>query len=229
MPNCESCGAGIDSSDKECPYCGASVIQRIAVHQKELEKPERTYTTERDADGNTSIHFGDGKTGSRLPSGSGGSSHYRAGGGSQGNVSSKSLEKKLDQVDRHIEKVAVLSKQQGSKDTGIALVESVSAIGDLLSNYQSNVSREAHLSSDDRERLSKKEERIRPKLESVVTFCERVDSKTQKKMGLTDSDIRKIKTTATKALQMTVSGKCSGCGAVNRPGSRRCQNCGAHL
>jgi len=104
----------------------------------------------------------------------------------------------------------------------------MSAIGDLLSFYQSKVSQEAYLGSN-RERLSQKEEKIRPKLKSIVTFCDRVDSKTQKKMGLSDSDIRKVKTTTTKTLQMIESRVCSGCGTVNRPGTTQCQNCGAHL
>ncbi len=230
MPNCESCGAGIDASVKECPYCGASVIQRIVVQQKELENPEKGYSIVRDGDGNTQIRFGDGQTGSRLPAGSDNiSSTYRQGAGSQGNLSRKQLEEKLDQVSRQLEKVQDPSKSKGSKDEGVVLLDSVSTIGNMLSFYQSSISHEAHLSTNDRDRLSKKEESIRPKLKSMVAFCEKVDSKTQKKMGLSDSDIRKIKVTAARALQMTESTKCSGCGAENRLGSTRCQNCGAHL
>jgi len=230
MPNCESCGAGISASDKECPYCGASVMQTTAVLESELERPEKVYSTARDADGNTHIRFGDGQTGSRPPSGSDSISvTYRHGAGSQGNVPSGSLEEKLDQVTRILDRIPDPSKHKGLEDEGVVLLESISKIDDMLSLYQSSVSREAYLSSNDRERLSKKEDLIRPKLESMVTFCGKVDSKTQKKMGLTDSDIRKIKTTATKALQMTVSGKCSTCGAAIRSGTTRCQNCGAHL
>lgn len=232
MTNCKSCGAGIDASDKECPYCGASVIQRTAVHQRDLEKPEKVYTTARDADGNTQIRFGDGQTGSRPHSGTGGiSSTYRQGAGSQGNVPSGSLEGKIDQVTRKLDRIPDPSKHRGSKDEGVALLDSISTIGDMLSFYQSSAVHEAHLSTDDRDRLSKKEERIRPKLKSMVAFCERVDSKTQKKMGLSDSDINKIRTTATRALQMTESrtGKCSRCGMMNRAGTRQCQKCGAHL
>ena len=232
MPNCESCGAGIDANDRECPYCGASVTQKTTIHQMELERPEKVYTTARDADGNTQIRFGDGQTGSRLPSGSGGvSSAYRQGAGSQGNLSTGQLEEKLDRVSRQLEKVPDPSKHKGSKDEGVALLDSISTLGDILSFYQSSVSREAHLSTDDQDRLSKKEERIRPKLKSMVTFCEKVDSKTQKKMGLSDSDIHKIRTTATRALQMTESrtGKCSRCGTMNRSGTTQCQKCGAPL
>lgn len=232
MPNCESCGAGIDTKDKECPYCGASVIQKTAVYQSRIEKSEKEYSTSRDADGNVQIRFGDGETGRRLPSGSGGiSSTYRQGAGSQGNAPSGNLEEKLDRIDRQLAKVPDPSKHKGSKDEGITLIESLSTLSDLLSFYQSGISHEAHLSTTDRERISKKEERIRPKLKAVVVFCENVDSKTKQKMGLSDSDIQRIKTTATRALEMTESrtGKCSRCGNVNRPGTKQCQKCGAIL
>ncbi|MGY5858083.1 MAG: hypothetical protein RTU63_01840 [Candidatus Thorarchaeota archaeon] len=232
MPNCPSCGAGVDASDRECPYCGASVLQRTEGQKSTMKSSESTFSAREDADGNTQIRFGEGKTGSRPPSGIGGiSSTYRQGAGSQGNVPSKHLEEKLDQVTRKLDRVPDPSKHKGSKDVGIALIESMSAMGDLLSMYQDVVASEAHLSTDDRDRLSKKEERIRPKLQSMVAFCDRVDSKTKKNMRLSDSDIHKIRTTATRALQMTTSrsGKCAGCGTTNKPGARHCQNCGAPL
>ncbi|MHA1614993.1 MAG: hypothetical protein ACTSYJ_09125, partial [Candidatus Thorarchaeota archaeon] len=219
----------IDANDKECPYCGHSIIQRTEAQTSTLENQGRIYGTTRDEDGNTHIQFGDGQTGNRLPSGRNNiASKYHQGAGSQGSVQSIHLEEKLDRVDRHADRASDLSKQEGSKDMGIALLESMSAIGDLLSFYQSKVSQEAYLGSS-RERLSQKEEKITPKLKSIVTFCDRVDSKTQKKMGLSDSDIRKVKTTTTKTLQMIESRMCSGCGAVNRPGTIQCQNCGARL
>ncbi len=226
MTSCKGCGANIDANDKECPYCGHSVIQRTEAQTSTLENQGRIYGTTRDENGNTHIQFGDGQTGSRLPSSRDNVvSQYRQGAGSGAGNLSGNLE---DQVDRQIQKVPDLSKQDGSKDTGIALVESMSAVGDLLSSYQSSISHEAYLGSS-RERRSQKEEKIRPKLKSIVTFCDRVDSKTQKKMGLSDSDVRKIKTTATKALQMFESRLCSGCGAVNGPRTTQCQNCGAPL
>ena len=229
MPSCRGCGAGIDARDKECPYCGESVIQRAEAKQSIIDNSEKTFGTQRDADGKTSIHFGDGRAGSRPSSGGGVASQYRYGAGSQGNVPSGGLDEKLDQIDRQLEEIPDPLKHRGSKDEGVALLDSVSAIGDLLSFYQSSSSHEAHLSTDDQDRRSMKEERIRPKLKSMVAFCERVESKTKKKMGLTDSDIRKIKITATKALQVTVSGNCPRCGTVNRSGTRQCQNCGAQL
>lgn len=226
MISCKGCGANIDANDKECPYCGHSVIQHTEAQKSSLENQGRIYGTTRDDEGNTNIHFGDGITGRRPSSGGHTSAQYRRGAGSE--THSKNLEDKLDKVDRQIQKVPDLSNQDGSKDLGITLIESMSALGDLLSFYQSSVAHEAYLSTS-RERLSQKEEKIRPKLKSMVTFCESVDSKTQKKMGLSDSDIRKIKMTATKALQMTESGKCSRCGTVNRLRATQCQNCGAHL
>jgi hypothetical protein len=113
----------------------------------------------------------------------------------------------------------------------MVLLDAFTEISDMLSFYQDSVSQEAHLSTSDRDRLTKKEEKIRPKLMSMVVFCDRVDSKTKRKMGLSDSDVHKIRTTATRVLQITESrsGRCAGCGAMNRPGSRNCQNCGAPL
>ena len=43
------------------------------------------------------------------------------------------------------------------------------------------------------------------------------------------AEVHKIKATATRALQMTSAGKCSRCGTMNRPGTRKCQNCGSSL
>lgn len=230
MTICEGCGAAIDADDKECPYCGHSILQRVEAQKSALENQEGVYSIEKDEEGNSRIHFGDGQIGSR-PSSSGAdtSGQYRRGAGSQGNVHSRRLEEKLNRVDRHLENVTDLSKQDESKDLGVALIESMSAIGDLLSFYQDIIFQEASLDSSDRKRLSRKEREMKPKLKSIVTFCDRIDSKTQKKMGLSDSDIRRIKMTATQALQRTESGKCSGCGAVNRLGSTQCQNCGARL
>jgi hypothetical protein len=187
---------------------------------------------ERDTEGSSHIHFGDGQIGHRPGSGSTGiSASYRQGVGSQGNVPSKVLEEKLDRVARKLDRFPDSSKRKISKDEGIALVDSVSALSDMLSFYQSSVSNEAHLSTDDRSRISVKEEKIKPKLRSMIDFCDNVDSKTKKKMGLSDSDIRKIRTTATRALQIAElkSGKCSNCGTVNKPGSMHCKNCGAPL
>jgi len=170
MTSCEGCGANIDANDKECPYCGHSVIQRTDIQKSTLEN-QKSYGTTRDEDGNTHIQFGDGQTGSRLSSGRDNiASQYRHGAGSGVGNLSGNLE---DQVDRQIQKVPDLSKQDGSKDTGFTLVESMSAVGDLLSSYQSSISHEAYLGSS-RERRSQKKEKIRPKLKSIVTFCDRV-------------------------------------------------------
>lgn len=232
MPNCDSCGAGIGTSDSECPYCGASVRKITTAKQSDMERPDKVYAVGQDAEGMTHIRFGDGQAGQRPTTGSGGiSSTYQQGAGSQGNVPSEVIEEKLDRVTQKLDRVPDPSKQKGSKDAGIVLVETFAEIGDLVSAYQDRVSDEAHLSTNDRNRLSKKEERIRPKLKSMVAFCDKVDSRTKKKMGLSDSVVHKMRATATRALQLTESrsGKCVGCGTTNRPGSRHCQNCGAPL
>ena len=226
MVNCKGCGAGISVSDKECPYCGHSVIQRAQA----LENQESTYRVQRDGDGSTSISFGDGQTGSRLSSGKRNvSSQYRHGAGSGSGNLSKRIEKTLDRLHQQIRRVPDPSKQKGSKDLGVVLVESMGTIGDLLSLYQGAVAHEAHLSTKDRKRISKKEDRVRPKLKSLVVFCEMVNSKTQKKMALSDSDIRKIRAAAVEALQAIESGKCPKCDTMNRAGTTRCQRCGAPL
>ncbi|MGY5881342.1 MAG: hypothetical protein RTV31_13905 [Candidatus Thorarchaeota archaeon] len=226
MVSCEGCGGEIAAGTSECPYCGRSVVQRVDEEKKSFDRDERAYRTSTDEEGLTHLQFGDGQSGSRLPSGSGSvSSHYRQGAGSQGNVSSRRLEEQLDQIER----IPDPSKQKESKDLGVTLVESMGAIGDLMSLYQDSVSQEAHLSTNDRERLATKEERIRPKLEAIVAYCDRVDSKSKKKIGLSDKEIRKIQTTATRALQVTSAGKCVRCGSANRPGSKKCQNCGSPL
>jgi hypothetical protein len=231
MPNCESCGAGIDASDSDCPYCGASVRKHTIAKTSNIERPDKVYTTARDEEGMTYVRFGDGLAGQRPSSGSEGmSASYRQGAGSQGNVPSHVLEEKLDRVTQKLDRIPDPSKQKGSKDTGIVLVETFAEIGDMMSDYQDSISQEAHLNADDSDRLSKKAEKIRPKLKAMVAFCDKVDSKTKKRMGLSDSDIHKIRTTATRTLQITESsGKCQGCGTTNRPGSKHCQNCGAPL
>lgn len=229
MVSCEGCGGDLDAGIRECPYCGRSIVQRVEAEKRTFESHERTYGTSQDEDGLTHIQFGDGRTGARPSSGAGVSGHYRQGAGSQGNVTSGRLEERLEQVSRQLEKVPDPSKHMGSKDVGVALLDSISSVGDLLSFYQSSVSREAHLSTDDRDRLSVKEEKVKPKLRSMVAFCERVDPKTRKKMGLSEGDVHRIKTSAARALQVMESGKCSRCGTVNGPGAKQCQNCGSHL
>jgi len=191
-----------------------------------LETQERTYGTTRDEEGDTHIRFGDGQTGSRPHADSGNiASHYRRGAGSQGTASSGSLDEKLDRIER----IPDPTMHKESRDLGVSLLESISANGDLTTFYQTSVFKEAHLNTAERERLSRKEEQVRPKLEAIITFCDRVDSKTQKKIGLSDSEVRRIRETTVRALQMTGVGICSRCGTVNRPGTKQCQNCGANL
>jgi len=230
MPNCDSCGAGIDSSDTECPYCGASIRQKTTAQIDAIGSSDSAYEARMDDEGKLHIRFGDGQTGARPESGDI-SSQYRHGAGTQGNVAASYVEEKLDTAAQYLDRIPDSNRHKGTRDEGVMMVESLSALGDLLSVYQSKVSNEAHLSTDDHDRISKKEERIRHKLESMVRFCDMVDSKTKKKMGLSENDIHRIRTTARRILQVSVSreGKCSKCGMQNKPGSHRCGKCGAPL
>ena len=141
------------------------------------------------------------------------------------------MEEKLDNAAQYLDRIPDASKHKGTRDEGVIMIESLSALGDLLSVYQNKVSDEARLSTEDHDRITKKEERIRRKLEGMVRFCDMVDSKTKKKMGLSESDIHRIRTTARRILQFSGSktGKCSKCGTQNRLGSQRCAKCGAPL
>jgi len=230
MSNCDSCGAGIDDGDTECPYCGAS-IRRITAGQKSaIRSSDSTYMVRIDDEGKASIRFGDGQTGARPTSGDV-SSQYQYGAGTQGNVAASYVEEKLDSASQYLDRIPDSNKHKGTRDEGVIMIESLSALGDLLSVYQNKVSDEAHLTTEDHDRISNKEERVRRKLESMVRFCDMVDSKTKKKMGLSESDVHRIRTTARRILQASNfrTGKCSKCGTQNRPGTRKCLKCGTTL
>jgi uncharacterized membrane protein YvbJ len=86
MPECDSCGGNVEPGERECPYCGASMIKHTAI-QKPRTKDTSAYTLEREPDGRTSIDFGDGVTGARPQSSSDNlSATYREGGGSKGGI-----------------------------------------------------------------------------------------------------------------------------------------------
>ena len=61
MPNCDSCGAGIDSKDTECPYCGAPIRQKTTTQISTIGRADSTYETRIDDERETHIHFGDGQ------------------------------------------------------------------------------------------------------------------------------------------------------------------------
>ncbi|MHA1930217.1 MAG: zinc ribbon domain-containing protein, partial [Candidatus Thorarchaeota archaeon] len=153
--------------------------------------------------------------------------HYRAGAGSTGNIAG-GIERNLDKLHSQIRKIPK-PKRKGSSDVGVLLLETLSTVNDLLSLYQDGVSREAQLDKDDRKRISKREKRVEPKLKELVRFCEKVEPRTMGQMGISVSDIQKIKTAAIKVLQMTKSALCSKCGAMNRPEASRCLKCGRSL
>jgi len=62
------------------------------------------------------------------------------------------LRKKLDRIER----IPDPTKHKESKDLGVLLLKSMSAIRDLASFYQISMSQEGHLSTSERERLSMK-------------------------------------------------------------------------
>jgi len=240
MVNCEGCGASIDASENTCPYCGHVVSKKVEFLSKErvqihsdtkrtgIHERDSTYGVVRNEDGTSKVIFGDGVTGRRPSSGADIRAGYRAGAGASGNIPT-GIVKKLDKLHDKIKKVPDPSKGKGSRDLGKDLIEAFSIMGDLLALYQSGIAQEAHLSTKDRDRVSKGEKRIIPKLRNLVYFCERVDAKTQQKTGLSDTHMQDIKNAATATLRVVESGICTKCGAMNKSGDKRCRNCGASL
>ncbi|MFW9978283.1 MAG: hypothetical protein ACFFEJ_09405 [Candidatus Thorarchaeota archaeon] len=193
-------------------------------------KDDKAYGVQRDDDGSSRIRFGDGVTGRRLPSGADQtSSTYRRGGGSEtGNVA-KQVVKELASLDKQISRIPLASRNPESKDMGEMLVEMFSTLNNIQSFYQELVQQEAYLNTDERERISKGEERVKPKLRALVAYCDRIDSKAKKRLGLSDKIILNIRGSATKLMQDFISGKCRKCGYLNAVGTARCKKCGTSL
>ena len=239
MVSCEGCGAGISEDDGACPYCGHATKKRVDVRvgtgprevsreRADIRKGDRTYRVETGADGHTSVQFGDGQSGRRLSSGRDNvSSQYRTGAGSTGNIAS-GIERNLEKLHSQIRKIPK-PKRKGSSDVGVLLLETLATVSNLLSFYQDAIAHEAQLDTAGRKSISKREKRVKPKLKDLVRFCERVEPRTMGQMGISVSDIQKIKTAAIKLLRMTESALCSKCGAMNRPESSRCLKCGRSL
>jgi predicted amidophosphoribosyltransferase len=83
MTECKSCGASVLAGVRECPYCGFSFINHATDPIPETRDP-RVYTIDKEG---TTIRFGDGERGTRLPTGKDNvSASYRYGGGSSGNL-----------------------------------------------------------------------------------------------------------------------------------------------
>ncbi|MFW9968188.1 MAG: zinc-ribbon domain-containing protein [Candidatus Thorarchaeota archaeon] len=82
MPSCDACGAEIDVGDKECPYCGHELMKRIDDRLISSDR-EEVYEVDRESG---KVHFGDGITGARPPTGDSLSSSYRVGGGQKGTI-----------------------------------------------------------------------------------------------------------------------------------------------
>jgi ribosomal protein L40E len=135
---------------------------------------------------------------------------------------------KLDELHHQIKKVPD-SKRGGSKDNGVILLEAFATMGDILSFYQDGIANEAHLDTDDRKRVSRKEKRIESKLKDLIRFCEKANPRALGQLGLSNSDIQKIQNAAIKTLRMVKSSVCSKCGTMNRPNNKRCRRCGRSL
>ena len=85
MPECKSCGGNVERGERECPFCGASLIKHVATPRPGTKDPS-AYTIEREVD-RTEVHFGDGEIGERLPTGADNvAATYSAGGGAIGNL-----------------------------------------------------------------------------------------------------------------------------------------------
>ncbi len=222
MVSCDSCGGNVDANVTVCPYCGSSIRRQV-----DASEGDRTFAVRQDSEGRSRISFGDGISGRTPTSGASIRSEYRAGGGSAGNIAA-GLVMKMDELYHQIRKVPD-PKKGGSKDAGVILLEAFATMSDILSFYQDGISNEAHLDTDDRKRLSNKGKRVEPKLKDLVRFCEKAIPRALGQLGLTDSDIRKIKTAAISTLRMVESVVCSKCGTMNRPENKRCQRCGKSL
>ncbi|MBD3407544.1 MAG: hypothetical protein GF411_15615 [Candidatus Lokiarchaeota archaeon] len=224
MVSCEGCGANIDENDSECPYCGHVGSGKKTDTTSTTMSDDRTFAVVRGDGDTTHIRFGDGVTG-RRPRSSGTRTSYRHGGGIASTV------KKIEHLDQTITRGQHALERGKEKDAGVKMVEAFATLSDLLSVYQDQVSHEGHLSTEESDRLSAKEKRVKPKVQSLVETCERLDHKTMKKMKVSDEKIRRIKSIALQFLEISSrrAGKCSTCGAKNPTGTTTCQRCGASI
>ncbi|TXT57847.1 MAG: hypothetical protein BAJATHORv1_10555 [Candidatus Thorarchaeota archaeon] len=219
MANCDGCGADIEPHTSECPYCGHTIST--------TKSDDKTFGVVR-GDGDTTpathVRFGDGDIG-RRPSSSGIRASYRSGEGIVSTV------KKIEHLDQTLTRGQDSLERGKEKDAGVKMVEAFATLSDLISTYQKMISQEAHLSTKDNERLSAKEERIRPQVQSLIEICERLDSKTMKRMKISQTEIRRIHSTAKQFLELSSrrAGICSTCGAKNPSKKRTCQRCGAPM
>ena len=222
MTSCNSCGGSVDANETVCPYCSASLGKRV-----DMKPGDNSYRVTQDADGLSHVSFGDGVHGRKPSSGGGIQAGYRSGGGAAGNIASV-LTLKLEALYHQIRKVPD-PKKGGAKDAGGILIEALANMNDILSFYQEGISNEAYLETSERKSLSKTEKRAVPKLRELVRFCDKVNSRALGQLGLSDSDIQRIRTAAINTLRMAEHTVCSKCGAMNRPDNKRCHKCGRSL
>ena len=231
MVSCKGCGAEINVSDSECPYCGHSSVQHFK--RKRIDVQDRTdaYVVRQDEDGLTHVHFGDGKAGARPSSGKDTvSAAYRRGAGSYSLFNAEKMMQNWNRLEQQLEMVPETPDHHSSASQGQVLLEILSTIGNLLSHYQVLTTGEVHLNTEEKERLSTAEKTIRPRLRALVAYCDEA-SKYHRKLHLGEADLARLKQSTITLLGLVDIGesRCSTCGTENHPSAARCKNCGAFL
>jgi hypothetical protein len=232
MVSCKGCGAEIGGSDSQCPYCGHSSVQHFKRERVDAQDRKDAYMVRQDEDGMTHVHFGDGGTGARPTSGKDKvSAAYRRGAGSYSLFTGEKMIQNWDRLDQQLEMVPDTPDRHSSASQGQVLLEVFSTIGKLLSLYQGLVAGEAHLSTQEKERLTKSEKKTRPRLEALVVFCDAATKRFHKQLQLRESDLARLKQAIITLLGLMDidNAGCSTCGTENKPGATRCTNCGAPL
>jgi len=86
MTICDGCGASINSSETECPYCGHTLRKQLDA-QKFTRDQGDIYSMKPDGCGGVDIEFGDGISGARPDTGKDNiSAKYQSGAGRGGNL-----------------------------------------------------------------------------------------------------------------------------------------------
>jgi len=123
-----------------------------------INSNERVYTVTTTAEGETEVRFGDGVTGARLPSGADNvSATYRTGIGAQDCVRDLVYLNVWEREVSSIEAPEIIERGLTTdKDTAVLLVELLALVGDMLSEYQDAVGKDAQLDTTRRRtRLSR--------------------------------------------------------------------------
>ncbi|NHJ12726.1 MAG: zinc ribbon domain-containing protein [Candidatus Thorarchaeota archaeon] len=231
MGSCKACGAKIGGKDRSCPKCGTQATSPDEGKTIRIENLQDGYVVERTKDDATYLRFGDGKAGVRLPFCGSVGTTYRFGMTASPNMYAKHIEQHWEHLDHHLDMVPITSSRHASKGLGQILLESMSTIGNLLSCYQDVETDGAQFNTEEQQRISGLESKIQSKLRTLVAFCDTTDEKAQSELGLTESDVRRLRSSALAVLGIIagVESKCPGCGTEISSTSVRCSNCGAVL